>query len=276
MSLQAFNLPPNSIDLSVVIIAMNESHNIADCIQSVLFAKQIVVLDGASQDNTQEIARSLGAQVEINSHWQGFGYQKNLALSFAKQKWVLSLDADERVSAQLAAEICQVIIAFENNPQESATAYEIPRLTEFCGQLIRHCGWTPDYVTRLWLNGKASFSLDLVHERLLTDACKVNKLKVPILHYSYPSPSHYWEKLSKYSQAWALQRYTKGVKTSMTRAVLSAIVAFVKSYFFRLGFLDGALGFAVCFMQAQAAFGKYFTLYCLWLQKRPESTSKGV
>lgn len=276
MSLQALKTPPKSVDLSIVIIAMNESHNIADCIESVKFAKQIVVLDGASQDNTQDIARALGAQVEVSGHWQGFGHQKNLALSFATQKWVLSLDADERVTPQLATEICQAIIAFENNPQEAADAYAIPRLTEFCGKLIRHCGWTPDYVTRLWLNGRAKFSPDLVHERLLTDACKVSKLKAPILHYSYPSPSHYWEKLSKYSQAWALQRYTKGVKTSMTRAVLSAIVAFVKSYFFRLGFLDGALGFAVCFMQAQAAFGKYFTLYCLWLQKRPESASNEV
>ena len=274
MSLQKFQITPNSVDLTVVIIALNEAHNIEDCIRSVLFAQQIVVLDGGSQDQTVAIAKALGAQVEANTDWQGFGYQKNKALSYAKNKWVLSLDADERVTPELAQEL---ILAIHNSDKsESALAFEIPRLTEFCGQMIRHSGWTPDYVTRLWLNGKAQFSPDLVHERLLTSDLKVLKFNSPLLHYSYPTPAHYWEKLSKYSQAWALQRYTKGIKTSMTRAVLSAIVAFVKSYFFRLGFLDGALGFAVCFMQAQSAFGKYFTLYCLWLQKRPESSHKGV
>ncbi len=274
MSFQELKIHPNSIDLTVVIIALNEAHNIGDCIRSVLFAQQIVVLDGGSQDETVAIAQSLGAQVEVNANWQGFGYQKNKALSYAKNKWVLSLDADERVTPELAQELIDILQ--KSSTSELAFAFEIPRLTEFCGQLIRHCGWTPDYVTRLWINGKAQFSADLVHERLLTSDLKILKFNSPLLHYSYPTPAHYWQKLSKYSQAWALQRYTKGIKTSMTRAVLSAIVAFVKSYFFRLGFLDGALGFAVCFMQAQSAFGKYFTLYCLWLQKRPESTNKGV
>lgn len=274
MSLQELKSSSRCVDLSVVIIAKNEAHNIADCIKSVGFAQQIIVLDGGSQDGTADIARALGAQVELHADWQGFGYQKNLALSYATKKWVLSLDADERVSPELAE---QIILAIrEADASDSSFAFEIPRLTEFCGQVILHCGWTPDYVTRLWPNGQAKFSSDLVHERLLTDACKVKKLKAALMHYSYPSPAHYWEKLSQYSQAWALQRYTKGIKTNMTRAVLSAMVAFVKSYFFRLGFLDGALGFAVCFMQAQAAFGKYFTLYCLWLQKRPETTTKGV
>ena len=248
-------------DLSVVIIALNEAANITDCILSASFASQVVVLDGGSTDDTVALARKAGAQVVVEPDWQGFGIQKNRALALARQGWILSLDADERVSDELAAEITQFIRVQPDN-----VVAEIPRLTQFCGQWIRHCGWYPDRVRRLWPRGKCQFSDDLVHERLVTHEMKVLRLKRPLLHYSYPSPEHYWNKLSRYSQAWALQRYTQGKTTSIARAALSGWLAFLRSYVLRLGFLDGSLGFAVCVMQAQAAFGKYFTLYCLHRQ----------
>jgi glycosyltransferase involved in cell wall biosynthesis len=249
------------LDLSVVIIALNEAANITDCIQSVSFATQVVVLDGGSTDDTVALARKAGAQVVVEPDWQGFGPQKNRALALARQSWVLSLDADERVTPALAAEIEQFIRVHPDN-----VVAEIPRLTQFCGQWIRHCGWYPDRVRRLWPRGKCQFSDDLVHERLVTHEMQVLRLKLPLLHYSYPSPEHYWNKLSQYSQAWALQRYTQGKTTSIARAAASGCLAFMRSYVLRLGFLDGGLGFAVCVMQAQAAFGKYFTLYCLHRQ----------
>ena len=243
--------------LSVIIITCNEAANIEACLQSVSFADEVVVLDSGSSDGTPDIARRLGAQVHASSDWPGFGPQKNRALALAKFPWVLSLDADERVSAELAGQIRAALASGQHS------AYEIPRLTQFCGRWIRHCGWTPDRVLRLFKRGTARFSDDLVHERVLLAQGTPARLTEPLLHYSYPTPSHYWRKLEQYSQAWAQQRFARGQRTSMLRAALAGVVAFLRSYLLRLGFLDGAMGFAVCAMQAQAAFGKYFALYCL-------------
>lgn len=246
------------MSLSIVVITRNEEANIAACLRSVAFADEVVVVDSGSTDATVAIAREMGARVVGTADWPGFGPQKNRALELARGDWVLSLDADERVGPELAEEIKAAV------RQDGASAFEIPRLTQFCGQWIRHCGWTPDHVLRLFRRGSARFSDDLVHERVVTNTQGTpRRLLNPLLHYSYPSPGHYWRKLEHYSQAWAAQRHAEGRTTSMGRAVLSGVVAFVRSYFLRLGFLDGAMGFAVCTMQAQAAFGKYFALYCL-------------
>ena len=260
--------------LSVIVITNNESANILDCLASVNFADQIVVVDSGSTDNTVELAKSVGAQVMQTTDWPGFGMQKNRALDLATGNWVFSIDADERVTIELAEQI-KVAIHFEANfdikndsKSNQFTAYEIPRVTQFCGQWIRHCGWTPDLVLRLFKRGSARFSNDLVHERIVQSQGTCGKLTTPMLHFSYPTPASYWRKLDQYSQAWAQQKFAEGKKTSMLRAALSGVVAFIRSYIFRLGFLDGALGFAVCTMQAQSAFGKYFTLYCLNLKNK--------
>lgn len=244
--------------LSVVVITRNEAANLRACLASVPFADEIVVLDSGSTDDTVAIARECGARVVRSDGWPGFGPQKNRALALAQGDWVLSLDADERVTPQLAAQLLAALDAGD------AVACELPRLTRFCGQWIRHCGWTPDYVLRLFRRGQARFSDDLVHERVIVPATvSVRRLTCPLLHESYPTPSHYWRKLETYSQAWAAQRHAQGRTTSMARAVVSGLAAFLRSYLLRLGFLDGAMGLAVCTMQAQAAFGKYFALYCL-------------
>lgn len=243
--------------LSVIIITKNEEANLQACLESVRFADQWVVVDNASTDNTRAIASAFGAEVTQTTGWPGFGPQKNRALGLATQEWVLSLDADERVTPELAAEIRQAM------QDPSAHAFEIPRLTQFCGQWIHHCGWTPDHVLRLFRRGHAEFSDDQVHERVILKEGSPSRLANRLLHYSYPSPAHYWRKLEQYSLAWAEQAHARGKASSMPRAVTSGLMAFVKSYFFRLGILDGSMGFAVCAMQAQAAFGKYFTLYCL-------------
>jgi glycosyltransferase involved in cell wall biosynthesis len=247
--------------LSVTIITRDESRNIGDCLDSVSFADQRVVLDSGSTDDTVELARAHGAEVTVAADWPGFGPQKNRALDLARSPWVLCLDADERVTPQLRAEIEEQIARHG----EQAVAFEIPRLTQFCGVWIRHCGWTPDFVLRLFRLGQARFSDDWVHESLRPSqqGVRIIRLRHPLLHYSYPTPDHYWRKLERYSRDWARQRHARGQRTSMGRAALSGLVAFVRSYFLRLGFLDGAMGFAVCTMQAQAAFGKYFELYCL-------------
>ena len=245
--------------LSVIIITYNEAANIKACLESVVFADQVIVVDSGSTDGTTDIANACGAQVCKTDDWPGFGQQKNRALDLATSPWVLSLDADERISAELARQIVQAISP--SNPPSDA--FYIPRITQFCGQWIRHCGWTPDLVLRLFRREQARFSDDLVHERVIVQSRRIAELSEPILHYSYPTPGHYWRKLEQYSRAWALQRFAKGERTSMLRAFLAGLTAFLRSYLFRLGFLDGAMGFAVCTMQGQAAFGKYFELYCL-------------
>jgi glycosyltransferase involved in cell wall biosynthesis len=268
--------------LSVIVITHNETNNILDCLASVGFADQIIVVDNGSTDNTVELVKSVGAQVLHTTDWPGFGVQKNRALDMATCDWVFSIDADERVTPELEEQIKAAInfevVAdvkmnsktdhFRNKFIGCHDAYAVPRLTQFCGQWIRHCGWTPDHVLRLFKRGSARFSNDLVHERLVQSQGTCGKLTTPMLHFSYPTPASYWRKLDQYSQTWAKQRYLEGKKASMLRAALSGMVAFIKTYFFRLGFLDGALGFAVCAMQAQSAFGKYFTLYCLNLKNK--------
>jgi glycosyltransferase involved in cell wall biosynthesis len=261
------------MSLSVVIITKNEAQNIGPCIESVSFADEIIVLDGKSEDQTASIARGLGARVIEVDEFRGFGAQKNWALSFASSEWVLSLDADERVPSELAREIQLVL---KNEASSSRTTqtrnhigFDIPRLTQFCGQWIHHCGWQPDRVIRLFKRSDAVFSDDLVHEKLLpTGGGEWSKLNLGHLncnleHYSYRTPDDYWRKLEHYSRAWALERHARGVKVSMLRALFSSAFAFLRSYVFRLGFLDGSMGLAVCMMQAQATFAKYFTLYCL-------------
>jgi glycosyltransferase involved in cell wall biosynthesis len=247
--------------LSVTIITRDERQNIGPCLDGLVFAEQIVVLDSGSQDGTRELAQAKGAEVTVSSDWPGFGPQKNRALDLARGDWILCLDADERVSPDLRAEIESVIEHYAGQP----VAFEIPRLTQFCGVWIRHCGWSPDYVLRLFRRGQGRFSNDLVHESLQLSKADVRvvRLRNPLLHYSYPTPGHYWRKLERYSRDWARQRHAQGQTATMLRAAVSAVVAFLRSYFLRLGFLDGAMGFAVCTMQAQAAFGKYFELYCL-------------
>jgi glycosyltransferase involved in cell wall biosynthesis len=249
--------------LCVTIITKNEAANIEACLRSVWFADQVVILDSGSTDDTAQIARSLGGEVIVNPDWQGFGIQKNRALDAASCAWVLSIDADERVTPELAHEIQTQLSQLPADGR--SVAFEIPRLTQFCGVWIRHCGWTPDHVLRLFKRGEARFSDDVVHEKVLLMRAdtQVVRLKNPLLHYSYPTSDHYWRKLQHYSQEWARQRHARGQTATMTRAAAAAVAAFLRSYVFRLGFLDGAMGFAVCTMQAQSAFGKYFELYCL-------------
>jgi glycosyltransferase involved in cell wall biosynthesis len=184
--------------LSVIIITRNESANIVACLESVAFADEVIVLDGQSTDDTVSLAQNVGAKVFIAPSWEGFGPQKNKALSYASHDWVLSIDADERVSADLASEIQRVL----SQPQH--TLYDIPRLTNFCGQWIHHCGWRPDRVSRLFQKHTARFSDDVVHEKLVSnDQHAKGKLQHSLLHYSYPSAQSYWRKLQVYSQAWA-------------------------------------------------------------------------
>ena len=244
--------------LSVILITRNEEANLADCLSSLEgIAQQIVVVDTNSTDRTLEIAQNHGALVSQPADWPGFGPQKNRALDLATGDWVLSLDADERLTPALRSEI---LTAIHHSAQ--VDCFAIPRLSWYCGRFIRHSGWNPDYVNRLFKRGTAHFSDDLVHERLIPDG-QVAKLKNPMLHFSFMNYSQVLQKLDRYSTASAEQAFAKGITSTPMKAVLHGIWAFMRTYFIRAGFLDGPQGFALAISNGQGTYYRYMKLWQL-------------
>jgi len=243
--------------ISVIIIAKNEESSISKCIQSASLADEIIVVDANSSDKTVEISQKLGAKVSITKKWLGFGYQKNLALSLASSEWVLSLDADEIVSLQLKEEI---LAAIQSSSEKQA--FQIPRSSSYCGQFIKHSGWSPDYVLRLFPRENAHFSDDLVHEKVIFDG-EVKSLKTPLIHTSYDSLEDVLDKTNRYSSAGALMMHGNGKKCSLSTAVFKGVWAFIRTYFLRLGFLDGRMGFVLAVSNAETTYYKYLKLFLL-------------
>jgi glycosyltransferase involved in cell wall biosynthesis len=244
--------------LSVILITRNEEANLDDCLASLEgIAQQIVVVDTNSSDRTLEIAQKYGATLSQPADWPGFGPQKNRALDLATEEWVLSLDADERLTPALKSEILTVI-----HHSAHVDCFAIPRLSWYCGRFIRHSGWSPDYVDRLFKRGTARFSDDLVHERLIPNGT-VAKLENPMLHYSFMNYSQVLQKLDRYSTASAEQAFAKGKTSSPLKAVLHGTWAFFRTYILRAGFLDGPQGFALAISNGQGTYYRYIKLWHL-------------
>jgi glycosyltransferase involved in cell wall biosynthesis len=245
--------------LGVAIITKNAALRLAQCLDSVAFADDIVVLDSGSTDATRDIARAHGARVLETSDWPGFGPQKNRALDALATDWVLSIDADEVVSPELAASIRATIAA----PQ--ADVYAVDRLSSFCGAWIRHSGWYPDWIARLFRRGKARFSDDLVHERLVFNASEASaqRLTGKLLHYSYEDFDAVLRKLDAYSGAGARQRAASGKGGSFGKAVARGAWAFVRTYVLRAGFLDGRAGFQIAVFNAETVYYRFLKLALL-------------
>ncbi|MES2978803.1 MAG: glycosyltransferase family 2 protein [Pseudomonadota bacterium] len=255
------------MSLSVIVIARNEAHHIADCLRSAAFADELVVLDSGSTDGTQAIAQSLGAKVHSTVDWPGFGPQKNRALALAAGDWVLSLDADERVTPALKDEI---LAAMRTGAHE---VYSFPRLSSYCGQYMRHSGWYPDRVPRLFRRGAARFSDDLVHERLVfSGVC--GQLTADLLHETYEDLEAVLDKVNRYSSAGALDYAARGKSGSLGKALAHGVWAFLRSYFFRRGFLDGKMGFVLAVSNAEASYYRYLKLWLLPKSAEPSGTSK--
>lgn len=249
------------MSLSVILITKNEEANLKDCLESVSFADEIIVVDSQSSDKTQEIARSFGAKLEITSDWPGFGPQKNRALNLATQDWVLSIDADERVTPELKQEILATMAS-----ANAADCYAIPRSSWYCGRFMKHSGWYPDYVDRLFKRGTAKFSDHLVHERLLPTGLS-GKLKNHFLHYSYRDFSQVLKKVDVYSSAAAQQAFKQGKKGGLGEALIHGFWAFFRTYVLRRGFLDGKHGLALAISNAATSYYKYLKLWQLHNKK---------
>lgn len=249
--------------LSVIVITKNEAANIVACLESVSFADEFIVVDSGSTDNTIELARAMGATVEQTADWPGFGPQKNRALALAEGEWVLSIDADERVTPELAQEIQRVLAA----PQHEV--YEIARLSDFCGRFIRHSGWWPDYVLRLFRRGAARFTEAAVHEKVVPlDSSRPGRLQGHFLHYPYPDLDGLVNKINRYSSDAAAMMYARGKRTSVFGAIGHGFWTFVRIYVIRRGFLDGRHGLVLAVTAAAGSFFRYAKLMLLSAGKR--------
>ena len=239
--------------LSVAIIARNEAHRIARCLQSVAFADQIVVLDSGSTDDTVAIARGLGADVEVTPDWPGFGPQKNRALARCRYRWVLSIDADEQISDALAAEILRVLRAA---PAEATVAgYWLRRSSRYCGQVIRHGLWGNDRVLRLFERQRGRFTDARVHESLVCDG-ETRVLEGILVHDSVDSPEDARSKARRYAFLGAEALRARGRGGSLQGGV-HAGWSFVRGYLLRAGFLDGRFGLTLARLNAAGTFWKY-------------------
>ena len=218
--------------ISAIIITRNEAHNIAACIDSLRCCDEVIVLDSGSTDAT-------------------------CALALATRDWVLSIDADERLTPELADEIARTVAG-----APSFNAYAIPRLSRYCGQYMRHGDWNPDLVVRLFRRTQARFSDDIVHETLCAEGPR-GRLRGTLLHDSFRDLDEVLDKLNAYSRAGALKMHARGRRGGVGRAVLHGAWTFVRGYVLRLGWLDGRLGFVLAVSNAQGAYYRYLKLWLL-------------
>jgi len=243
--------------LSIIVITKNEAANIGACLDSVAFADEIVVVDDSSTDGTAAIASAKGARV-LDRKFDGFGAQKAFALSQATGDWVLSIDADERATPALAAEIAQAM------NDAGVNGFEIPRLSSFCGRQMRHSGWYPDYVLRLFRRDKARFSDDLVHERIVCDG-KVARLRNDLLHAPVARLEDALSRMDRYSTAGAAMTIARGKRVGFSSGITHGLWSFFRTFILRGGFLDGREGFLLAVANAE---GTYYRYMKAWLAGR--------
>ena len=246
--------------ISVIVITKNEEAHIFDCLESVKWADEIIVVDNFSDDKTFEICKKFTSLVYLHD-WQGFGIQKNRALSYATGEWVFSIDADERVDADLKNAILEAVYKNEN------CAYKVKRLNFFSGKAMRFGKWSKDRPLRLFKRCRGEFSLDKVHESVnCEDSQKV--LSGYLHHYPYKNYESYIQKMQLYTSVWAQEQFSKGRKSSIFKAFLRAWFKFISSYIFRLGFLDGSIGFSVAYCSMIYTFFKYAKLHHFYQQDK--------
>ena len=245
------------LSVSVIVITKNEERCIFECLNSILtLASEIIVVDSGSTDKTKDICLGFGAKF-VDADWAGFGRQKNRALDLSQCEWVFSIDADERATSQLCAEI-QAAVQRPDAPE----AFAVPRLSSYCGQFMRHGGWYPDRVVRLFKRGSARFSDDIVHESVQTTG-RVGQLREHLLHISYRSFEDVLDKMNRYSTAGARKAAARGRSSSLLSAWLHSRWAFIRTYLLRLGFLDGRLGFVLACSVADETWYRYVKLWNL-------------
>jgi len=243
--------------LTVVTLTLNEERNIAECLETVRWADQIIVVDSGSTDKTVSLARTFTPDI-ITIAWKGYGHARNRALEQAKGDWILWLDADERVPPELGEEIRQVV---RDDPQD-LSGFDLARRAYFLGKWIRHCGWYPGRIVRLFRRGRAHFSETKVHEQLTLDGSP-GHLKNDLLHFTDGDLDHYFKKFNTYTSLAAEDLLSRGRSAGLTDLVFRPPFTFLRMYIFRLGFLDGVHGLILCVVSSAYVFVKYAKLWDL-------------
>jgi glycosyltransferase involved in cell wall biosynthesis len=244
--------------LSVIIITLNEERNIARCLESIKeVADEVVVVDSFSTDRTKEICLSYGVKFFENK-WQGYAAQKNFAQQQTTHDYILSLDADEALSKELAESIKKTKGYSEVN------FYMFKRITNYCGKWIHYCGWYPDKKLRLYDKNISRWEGN-IHELLIYPLSKKTfMLKGDCLHYSFYSISEHIKQSDNFTTLGAREAFEKGRRSNIFMILFAPVFKFLQSYFLLLGFLDGYYGFLVCRISAHATFLKYVKLRELW------------
>lgn len=247
-----------TLRLSVVMIAKNAADLLPDCLASVAFADEVVVLDSGSGDDTVELARNLGAKVFVDTDWQGYGIQRQRAQSFATGDWILMIDTDERITPEL-----QQAIRFVLDVPTPGAVYSIPRRNYFLGRFMRHSGWYPDRVTRLYARNDYQYNASRVHESLKCKYAQVIPLQGDLLHLTCRDFSSFQRKQLDYATAWAQERHQMGKQTSLAGIFGHTLGALLKTLLLRGGVLDGKQGWLLAMVNAQYTFNKYTELWAL-------------
>lgn len=246
--------------LSAVLITKNAGPDFAECLKSLAFADEIVVLDSGSTDDTLATAQQFGARVFQSEDWPGFGRQRQRAQSYARGEWLFWVDTDEVVTEELATSVQQVIEGASKN-----RVFQVVRLSWFFGRFIRHSGWYPDKVVRLYRREEYGYDDALVHEKVHCPGADVGTLKGDLLHYTATDFADYMAKSVRYADDWAEERVRRGKAASLVSACTHSLGAFLKKYFLKFGILDGKHGFLLAVMTAYYVFNKYAAL---WIKTR--------
>ena len=238
--------------ISATVITLNEELNISDCLTSLSWVDEIVVVDSGSSDRTEYLCRAHPKVKFFTQEWMGYGKQKNIAASLAVNNWILNLDADERVSPILRQ-------AVANADTTTFSAARMARENYFGKRWIRHCGWYPDYTTRLYDRRTCAFSERAVHETLEHDG-RVRILDGNLLHFTYTDISDYLQRMDRYSTLAAAEMHKSGKSIGSLALVAKPLSTFIKMYVIRKGFLEGFLGLVLSTLYAQYTFCKYAKL----------------
>jgi (heptosyl)LPS beta-1,4-glucosyltransferase len=251
------------MSVTAILIVKNEEKHLAACLETVKgWVDEILVYDSGSTDTTEAIATTYGARFVQDTDWQGFGRHRQKAQNHVRTDWCLWLDADERITPELRASIQSAMAA----PQPD-TVYALPRLTWAFGRYIRHCGWYPDRVFRLYPKSLTRYNDALVHENVeIGPGMKIRPLKGDLLHFSYENLEQYLVKSAKYAQAWSEGRFRRGRHANLLQAVLHSAFKGFQMYVLQAGFLDGSAGLVLSCLSAHATFTKYIAL---WLRDQP-------
>ena len=242
------------VPVTVTVITLNEAANIDACLASVDFAGEVLVVDSGSADNTAEIAAGRGARV-MTRDWPGYSAQKNFAADQAAHDWILSVDADERVTPALAEEIQRVV---ESNPADAG--YRIPRVTFHLGRWIRTTDWYPDPQLRLYHRKRANWPVKLVHESVAATGA-VGRLENELQHFAYRDLSHHYATMDRYTTLAAEEMRAKGRRAGFVDLTVHPWAAFVRNYFLKRGVLDGVPGFIISVMNSYYVFLKFSKLW---------------